>query len=164
MANGEEHLGDPDSPFDWAAGYRSRREPKLRGTAADEAEWAGLGADDGCEPADFGAAPEDGLRMLAALGTMSSLEPDYVGDLEPDEASVTFIEQVPASGEAASLQERLEAISAALDRPADEPEAAAFGPAEEATIEIFELGEVETEAEAALARYRLLKEIAGGER
>lgn len=39
----------------------------------------------------FGTAEEDGLRMLAALGTMTSLEPDYTDDLA-SEASVTIIE------------------------------------------------------------------------
>jgi hypothetical protein len=39
----------------------------------------------------FGTADEDGLRMLAALETLSSLEPDYSDDLTA-EASVTIIE------------------------------------------------------------------------
>lgn len=48
------------------------------------------------EPADidpdgFGTADEDGLRMLAALQSLTSLEPDYAVDLAA-EASVTIIE------------------------------------------------------------------------
>jgi len=41
----------------------------------------------------FGAADEDGLRMLAALETLTSLEPDYSDDIT-SEASVTIIESV----------------------------------------------------------------------
>ncbi len=39
----------------------------------------------------FGNADEDGLRMLAALETLTSLEPDFTDDLNA-EASVTIIE------------------------------------------------------------------------
>ncbi len=42
-------------------------------------------------PHGFGAADEDGLRMLAALETLTSLEPDYSDDIT-SEASVTIIE------------------------------------------------------------------------
>src|SRR5690606_5590975 len=45
-----------------------------------------------CETKDaFGSADEDGLRMLAALETLTSLEPDYTEDLAA-EACVTIIE------------------------------------------------------------------------
>jgi hypothetical protein len=39
----------------------------------------------------FGSEDEDGLRMLAALETLTSLEPDYFDDLA-SEASVTIID------------------------------------------------------------------------
>lgn len=47
------------------------------------------------DPDGFGSDDEDGLRMLAALGAMTSLEPDYSSESADDfsgEASVTIIE------------------------------------------------------------------------
>ncbi|MDH4983615.1 hypothetical protein [Hyphomicrobium sp. D-2] len=47
------------------------------------------------DPDGFGSDDEDGLRMLAALGAMTSLEPDYSSESGDDfsgEASVTIIE------------------------------------------------------------------------
>lgn len=47
------------------------------------------------DPDAFGSDDEDGLRMLAALGAMTSLEPDYSSDSADEfsgEASVTIIE------------------------------------------------------------------------
>lgn len=45
----------------------------------------------GFEDDVFGQADEDGLRMLAALETLTSLEPDFSDDLTA-EASVTIVE------------------------------------------------------------------------
>jgi len=116
-----------------AAGYQSRRRPKLRRPAV---------AEEGSE--GFGAAPEDGLRMLAALETMSSLEPDFADDLGVDEASVTIIERGDATAEAPSLQARLDEIGAVLDAEAAEGEVPAYlGPMDEATVEIFEVTDPE---------------------
>lgn len=47
------------------------------------------------DPGDFGAADEDGLRMLAALETLTSLEPDYYED-PTSEASITIVETAGA--------------------------------------------------------------------
>src|SRR5262245_48996900 len=63
-----------------AAKLRTSAQPPPLPTAADEASGG------------FGAADEDGLRMLAALETLTSLEPDYAVDLAVEEASVTIIE------------------------------------------------------------------------
>jgi len=49
------------------------------------------------DPDGFGTADEDGLRMLAALESLTSLEPDYSVDLAA-EASVTIIEVSGAAG------------------------------------------------------------------
>ncbi len=69
------------------AGYEPTRPARLRG-ATDEPPPLPPPVDD----ADgFGSADEDGLRMLAALETLTSLEPDYSDDLTA-EASVTIIE------------------------------------------------------------------------
>ena len=56
----------------------------------------------------FGNAGEDGLRMLAALETLTSLEPDYTDDLNA-EASVTIIESAG-----------YDVVAEALARDADE--------------------------------------------
>ncbi len=104
------------------------------------------------EDADrFGAAAEDGLRMLAALEAMPSLEPDFGEDLAA-EASVTIIERATIDtreedrrvGEAApagSLRARLGEIDAPYDIDPDEY-AAYQGPVEEAMVEIVEAGEI----------------------
>jgi hypothetical protein len=165
VANDKDHPVRFAAPISRAAaGYRPQRPPKLRGAAAEGGDnVTGNGPGAAHEAADFGAAPEDGLRMLAALGDMSSLEPDFADELAPEEASITIIDLGPQPVEAASLQARLEQISAALDAEAAEPAAIAFAGADEATIEIFEVGEIEAEAEEALERHRLLQRIADGE-
>jgi hypothetical protein len=156
--------GDPNSPLYWAAGYRPQREARLRRPttsegASIEGSVRGAVPEGGNDLAGFGAAPEDGLRMLAALETMPSLEPDFAFELAPEEeASVTIIERAPASRDLTSLQTRLEEISAALDAEGEEGEPAT-GAAEEATVEIFELGDGLSEAEAALLRQQFLKAI-----
>jgi hypothetical protein len=80
------------------------------------------------EPALFGEAEEDGLRMLAALETMESLEPDFCDDLA-GEAAVTIIERA-APFDVPPLDARA-AIGA-------ERHAAYHGPVDEAIVEIFE--------------------------
>lgn len=170
MAKGKKYKGgDSSSPLDWAAGYRPRREARLRRPRACEdlsEEGPGEAArpEGGNGPAGFGSSPEDGLRMLAALETMPSLEPDYAFEAEvEEEASVTIIERAADTREVTSLQARLEEIGAALDAGGEEREPAT-GAAEEATVEIFEIGDGLSEAEAALLRQRLLKAVDGEER
>lgn len=82
MASPEEHaaLSAP------APGYEPARAAKLRGRAAQPPPIPQTRPE-----AVFGASQEDGLRMLAALQTLTSLEPDYSDDLAA-EASVTIIE------------------------------------------------------------------------
>ncbi len=128
-----------------AAGYKSARKPKLRGITLIEPRPVPA-ADD--LDSRFGAAAEDGLRMLAALETMQSLEPDFGEDLAA-EASVTIIERAVASDAAAdqeqdeappagSLRARLGNAGVAPDIIADEY-AAYQGPVEEAVVEIVEV-------------------------
>jgi hypothetical protein len=102
-----------------AGAYHSARRPKLVGAARSEPPPVPLPSD------GFGNAAEDGLRMLAALETMPSLEPDFGDDLA-DEATVTIIERRPdsvansapalaraARAPARSLRSRLEDIGEA---------------------------------------------------
>jgi hypothetical protein len=101
-----------------AGAYESARRPKLVGAARSEPPPVP-------EPLDgFGNAAEDGLRMLAALETLPSLEPDFGDDLAA-EATVTIIERRPdpvagsaptavraARFPARSLRSRLEDVGA----------------------------------------------------
>ncbi len=69
------------------AGYEPTRTAKLRARDTDPPPIPSPTA-----AADrFGSEDEDGLRMLAALETLTSLEPDYFDDLA-SEASVTIID------------------------------------------------------------------------
>jgi hypothetical protein len=70
------------------AGYEPTRPSRLRGATEEPPPLPPLPDDDA---EGFGNAGEDGLRMLAALETLTSLEPDYSDDLTA-EASVTIIE------------------------------------------------------------------------
>jgi hypothetical protein len=103
---------------------------------------------------EFGTAAEDGLRMLAALETMPSLEPDFGEDLTA-EAAVTIVEHTGAGGRGArdtdanslakhvprrSLAARLGDMPGQFDAEADY-DAALLGPIEEATVEIIEVRE-----------------------
>jgi hypothetical protein len=102
---------------------------------------------DAGDPNGFGAADEDGLRMLAALETLTSLEPDYSDDIT-SEASVTIIESAGFDAVADAL-----AVEAAAGRSLrslltarDEPPTLLLngyetfaGAGEEATIEIVEI-------------------------
>jgi hypothetical protein len=94
-------------------GYEPTRKPRLRPAAVEPPPLPAAAPE--IEVGDrFGDAPEDGLRMLAALETLTSLEPDFCDDLAA-EASVTIIERVgydphdleAAGGDARSLRERL---------------------------------------------------------
>jgi hypothetical protein len=127
-----------------AAGYQPVRKPKLRAPVAAEPPPVP-------EPLEvsrsgFGEAEEDGLRMLAALETMESLEPDFCGDIVT-EASVTIIERAEMAAEpeeeaepppGGSLRARLSAIGEAPDIDPDE-HAAYLGDVEEAVVEIVEV-------------------------
>lgn len=79
-----EALGGGNAPL---PGYEPTRPSRLRQDAEPPPLPAGADAGDG-----FGTADEDGLRMLAALETLNSLEPDYSDDLTVEEASITIIE------------------------------------------------------------------------
>jgi hypothetical protein len=109
-----------------AGAYESARRPKLVGAARSEPPPV-PGPPDG-----FGNAAEDGLRMLAALETLPSLEPDFGDDLA-DEATVTIIERRPdpvagsapapvraARVPARSLRSRLEDVGVPHAAGADE--------------------------------------------
>jgi hypothetical protein len=131
-----------------AAGYKSARKPKLRGITLIEPRPLPSAAPPKDLDSRFGEAAEDGLRILAALETMQSLEPDFGDDLAA-EASVTIIERAVASDVAAdqeqdeappvgSLRARLGNAGVAPDIIADEY-AAYQGPVEEAVVEIVEV-------------------------
>lgn len=127
-----------------AAGYKSPRKPTLRAPAeAAPPPLPALARQNRAE--GFGQADEDGLRMLAALETLGSLEPDFGEDLTA-EAAVTIIEgTAPDRGSAeddgdapsGSLRARLDDTTP-LDIDADDY-AAYAGPIEEATVEIVEI-------------------------
>jgi hypothetical protein len=133
-------------------GYRSPRKPKLRAAAGPRPpRLPGPGEDQKFD--EFGTAAEDGLRMLAALETMPSLEPDFGEDLTA-EAAVTIVERTGASDGAGSdrdiaspqkvrgrsLRVRLGDMANPFDADADY-NAALLGPIEEATVEIVEVRE-----------------------
>lgn len=129
-----------------AAGYQPLRKPKLRAHLVTQPP--PLPEPPTPEPPCliFGAAEEDGLRMLAALETMDSLEPDFCGD-EVTEASVTIIERADMAGEpeedvellpAGSLRARLGGMGEVSDIDPDE-HAAYLAEVEEASVEIVEV-------------------------
>ncbi|MFA5898873.1 MAG: hypothetical protein WC829_07135, partial [Hyphomicrobium sp.] len=98
------------------------------------------------DPYGFGGADEDGLRMLAALETLTSLEPDYYDDLAA-EASVTIIEAAGADvvAGAFSPDEPDDRPLRSLLRADPEPALLLNGyetflaPGEEATVEIVQV-------------------------
>jgi hypothetical protein len=140
-----------------AAGYQPARKPKLRAPvvtvpppvpAPPAAPSTGFA---------FGDAEEDGLRMLAALETMDSLEPDFCGD-DVTEASVTIIERADAEAHpaeeavelpAGSLRARLVGIGEAPDIDPDE-HAAYLCDVEEAIVEIVDVAPARPEPMAAM--------------
>ena len=130
-------------------GYRSPRKPKLR-TAVSQRPPRLPEPCEGCESDEFGAAAEDGLRMLAALETMPSLEPEF-GDDPTAEAAVTIVERsgtrsrsldgnsAPAQPNSRrSLTERLGDVTCPFDSES-EHDLALLSPIEEATVEIIEV-------------------------
>lgn len=129
-------------------GYKPTRKSRLRPAAMEPPPLPAVAPqmeDDGDR---FGDAPEDGLRMLAALETLTSLEPDFCDDLTA-EASVTIIERVghdphdmeAAGADSRSLRARLQDMGDYADDDGDET-----GPyrtlADEAVVEIVEIGDV----------------------
>jgi hypothetical protein len=132
---GEEDYG----PF---AGYEPTRTPKLRHAANEPPPLPSGPADD---DDGFGHADEDGLRMLAALETLTSLEPDYYSDDLAAEASVTIIEsasyEVVAEALAAdgrSLRVRPRDFDDAHDVPLNDYDDFG-GLGDEASVEIVEV-------------------------
>lgn len=134
-----EALRGADAPL---PGYEPTRSPRVRAQVEPPPLPAGADLGDG-----FGAADEDGLRMLAALETLSSLEPDYSDDLTAEEASVTIIEAFDHGTVAEALgtgDSRLPYTA----RRADEGAPALLlngyetfmGVGEEASVEIVEVG------------------------
>jgi hypothetical protein len=149
--NDQSPMGRRRTPRRSAAGYQPVRQPKLRAPVVTQPP--PLPEPPEAPPFAFGNAEEDGLRILAALETMESLEPDFCGDVVT-EASVTIIERADIAPKpeeeaepppAGSLRARLGDIG---DAPDIDPEehAAYQGDVEEATVEI-----VEAASTAALA-------------
>lgn len=131
--------------------YQSVRKPKLRAPALvvpppvpDIAAPQETLHD--CPPTSREPEPEEvGLRVLAALESMQSLEPDFCDDLAA-EASVTIIERADVDSRKpeqhrdevrGSLRARIDDMGVA-PRIAAEEYAAYQGPIEEATVEIIE--------------------------
>ena len=168
-------------PLPRSAGYQPAREPKLRGPVVTEPPPLPEPSPLSRPGFDFGEAEEDGLRMLAALETMDSLEPDFCGDFVT-EASVTIIERAdvtleeeePETAPAGSLRARLGGIGEAPDIDPEEY-AAYLSDVEEATVEIVEVvpppvpvispvvGPSELPAARPKRAHRFLKALIGGE-
>jgi hypothetical protein len=128
-----------------AAGYQPARKPKLRAPAITAPPPIPVPPTTRVAGFNFGDAEEDGLRMLAALEAMDSLEPDFCGDLVA-EASVTIIaraeaakqpDEAPEELPAGSLRARLDDLGDAPDIDADEY-AAYLADVEEAVVEIVD--------------------------
>jgi len=153
------------------AGYEPTRPSRMRGAAEEPPPLPPLAADDA---EGFGSADEDGLRMLAALETLTSLEPDYSDDLTA-EASVTIIEAAGYDVVAEALaRDPADGRSLrALLQESDEPPRLLLngyetfgGPGEEATVEIvhvvhdFEAPETTTRKPTANPATSLAERIA----
>ena len=130
--------------------YQPARKPKLRAPALvvppPIPEAAAIQDVVDPEPAREAEPAEVGLRVLAALESMPSLEPDYCDDLAA-EASVTIIERADANEPQfeprhveghGTLRARLHDMGEVPDILPDEY-AAYQGPIEEATVEIIEV-------------------------
>jgi hypothetical protein len=131
-------------------GYRSPRKSKLRAPAQPRPPRLPKPGEDYLLD-EFGSAAEDGLRILAALETMPSLEPDF-GDDPSAEAAVTIVEHTGVSSRGTSdkdvasaqnvrgrsLRARLGEMARPFDADADFGPAL-LGPIEEATVEIVEV-------------------------
>jgi hypothetical protein len=127
------------------AGYEPTRPSRLRGATEEPPPLPPLPIDD---VEGFGAADEDGLRMLAALEALTSLEPDYSDD-PIAEASVTIIEAAGYDVVAEALaRDPADGRSLrALLQGRDEPPRLLLngyetfsGSGEEATVEIVHVG------------------------
>jgi hypothetical protein len=127
------------------AGYEPTRPSRLRGATEEPPPLPPLPIDDA---EGFGAADEDGLRMLAALEALTSLEPDYSDD-PIAEASVTIIEAAGYDVVAEALaRDPADGRSLrALLQGRDEPPRLLLngyetfgGSGEEATVEIVHVG------------------------
>jgi hypothetical protein len=141
-------------------GYRSPRKPKLRGAVEPRPPRLPKPGEEYLYD-EFGSAAEDGLRMLAALETMPSLEPDF-GDDPSAEAAVTIVEQTGAGSGGTSdkdvasaqnvrdrsLRARLDEMASPFDADADY-DPALLGPIEEATVEIVEVRKTATDNDFA---------------
>jgi hypothetical protein len=152
MNDEDDHIGFGGAGLPRRDGYRSPRKPKLRAAAEPRPPRLPKPGEDLLLD-EFGSAAEDGLRMLAALETLSSLEPDFGDDLDA-EAAVTIVEQTGAGARGASdsdvasaqkvrgrsLRARLGDMASPFDPGADY-NAALLGPIEEATVEIVEVRE-----------------------
>jgi len=185
VANDEKHKGNKRKRRRRRGGaYDPVRGPRLRDSAAPKPapEPSALstralpevGSDD---PAVFGEAAEDGLRMLAALEMISSLEPDFCDDLAA-EASVTIIERATPYDvelpplEQGSPEEGSTGSPRAEARKAPDVAAVEYaayhGHVEEAVVEIFE-GPVPTSTPSGPRRkkrrpvgHRFFKALADG--
>jgi hypothetical protein len=129
-----------------AAGYEPARKPKLRAPVVTVPPPVPAPSAAPSRGFTFGDAEEDALRMLAALETMDSLEPDFCGD-DVTEASVTIIERANVEAQpaeeaveppAGSLRARLDDLGDAPDINPDEY-AAYLADVEEAIVEIVEV-------------------------
>jgi hypothetical protein len=139
------------------AGYEPTRPSRLRGDTEEPPPLPPPLPVDDAE--GFGTADEDGLRMLAALETLTSLEPDYSDD-PIAEASVTIIEAAGYDVVAEALaRDPADGRSLrALLQGRDEPPRLLLngyetfgGSGEEATVEIVHVGH-DFEAPETMAR------------
>jgi hypothetical protein len=122
-------------------GYEPVRGPRLRGAEPEAPGGPLIAAAAGHGQDLIGESADEGLRILAALETLESLEPDFCDGLV-GEAAVTIIER--ASPEAfPSDADGTQAKSGGGGRKVPDPEtmqrAAYRGPIEEAVVEIFEV-------------------------
>lgn len=142
--------GDDRAPDGRFAGYEPTRPSKLRQVG----EPPPLPPPAERHVDGFGTADEDGLRMLAALETLTSLEPDYSDDLTA-EASVTIIESFGDDAVAEALTADPNRPLRALLEEDRGPELLLngyetfVGTGDEATVEIVEIGEPFAEDESA---------------
>ena len=174
--NDQSPMGRRRTPRRSVAGYQPVRQPKLRAPVVTQPP--PLPKLPEAPRLAFGNAEEDGLRILAALETMESLEPDFCGDLVT-EASVTIIERADIAPEpeeeaepppAGSLRARLGDVR---DAPDIDPEehAAYLGDVEEASVEIVEVAPavaaepalLPTPLRTAHQAHRFLKALIGRE-
>lgn len=113
----------------------------------------------------FGSGDEDGLRMLAALETLTSLEPDYSDDDFATEASITIIDAAGHELVAAAFSDDpqdLRSLRQLLEPAGRAPEPALLlngyetflGPGDEAIVEIVEAAPETDDAATAPANSR----------